>query len=59
MVSDQGREFDPGYPAIGRNFATYEKTKATAAQFMLELNYAFGRFAKASCSQRWRLILFE
>ena len=57
MVSEQGME--NGYPATQTSFSDYTKTKATAAQFSLELNYAFGRFAKASCSQRWRLILFE
>jgi len=57
MISEQGMENN--YPATGRPFPSYEKTKATAGQFMLELNYAFGRFAKASCSHRWRLILFE
>jgi hypothetical protein len=57
MISEQGME--QGYPAKGKVFASYEKTKATAAQFSIELNYAFGRFAKASCSHRWRLILFE
>lgn len=61
MISEQGRSFEPSYPATTRpqDYPTYEKTTATAAQFMLELNYAFGRFAKASCSQRWRLILFD
>ena len=57
MVSDEGQA--EGYPATGTSFDTYEKTHPTAGQFMLELNYAFGRFARASCSQRWRLILFE
>lgn len=59
MISEQG--MGNNYPATLRllPYPEYEKTKATAGQFMLELNYAFGRFAKASCSQRWRLILFE
>ncbi len=58
MVSAQGKEND--FPATQTShFANYTKSHATAAQFMVEVNYAFGRFAKASCSQRWRLILFE
>jgi hypothetical protein len=35
------------------------KTKMAAAQLNLEINYAFGRFAKTACSDRWRLILFN
>ena len=35
------------------------KTFETAAQLQLEVNYAFGRFAKTSCHDRWRLILFN
>ena len=35
------------------------KTFETAAQLQLEVNYAFGRFAKSSCHDRWRLILFN
>jgi hypothetical protein len=35
------------------------KTLATAAQLQLEINYAFGRFSKTACSDRWRLILFQ
>jgi hypothetical protein len=57
MISEEGRAAN--YPAIETSFPDYTKTRATAGQFMLELNYAFGRFAKASCSHRWRLILFE
>ncbi len=63
MISEEGQNAgDAGYPvhpSVSLSFPTYEKTKDTAGQFMVELNYAFGRFAKASCSQRWRLILFE
>jgi hypothetical protein len=58
MVSEEG--INDGYPAPGAIFENdYTKTYPAAAQFMLEVNYAFGRFAKASCSSRWRLILFE
>ena len=47
------------YPTIERSYADYKDTKATAVQFSVEFNYAFGRFAKAACSHRWRLILFQ
>lgn len=40
-------------------YDTYKKTNAIAAQLHLEFNYAFGRFAKASCRDRWKLILFR
>ncbi len=36
-----------------------KKTFAAAAQLQFELNYAFGRFAKTACHDRWRLILFR
>lgn len=36
-----------------------KKTLATAAQLRLELNYAFGRFSKKACHERWKLILFQ
>jgi hypothetical protein len=36
-----------------------KKTLATAAQLQVELNYAFGRFAKTACSDRWKLLLFQ
>ncbi len=42
-------------PAIDPSNKTFE----TAAQLQLEVNYAFGRFAKTSCHDRWRLILFN
>lgn len=35
------------------------KTSATAAQLQLEINYAFGRFSKTACHDRWKLILFQ
>jgi len=60
MVNDAG--IAAGYPATSSGFdynTDYQKTRATSGMFLLEFNYAFGRFAKASCSQRWRLILFE
>lgn len=36
-----------------------KKTIAAAAQLQLEANYAFGRFAKSACHDKWRLILFQ
>jgi hypothetical protein len=62
MVSAEG--ITAGYPAVHSSSTfdyntDYQKTKATAGQILLEFNYAFGRFARASCSHRWRLILFE
>lgn len=36
-----------------------KKTLATAAQLQLEINYAFGHFAKEGCHDRWKLILFQ
>jgi hypothetical protein len=47
---------------VNPNTETYDpsaKTSLAAAQLQLELNYAFGRFAKTACSDRWRLILFR
>jgi hypothetical protein len=41
------------------NYDPDKKTSLAAGQLQLELNYAFGRFAKAACSDRWRLILFQ
>jgi hypothetical protein len=62
MISAEG--ITAGYPAVHSSSTfdyntDYQKTKATAGQILLEFNYAFGRFARASCSHRWRLILFE
>lgn len=56
MVSDEGRENN--VPA-GIAYDEYKETRPFAAQFMLEVNYAFGRFARTSCAHRWKLILFE
>ncbi len=35
------------------------KTHAAAAMLRLEINYAFGHFAKEGCHDRWKLILFQ
>jgi hypothetical protein len=63
MVNPTGK--DNNYPIFG-NVGTEvpaidpnNKTFQTAAQLQLEVNYAFGRFAKTACHDRWRLILFN
>jgi len=55
MVNDAGA--DIGYP-VGEIYDTYKKTYLIMAQAHIEFNYAFGRFAKESCRDRWKLILF-
>ncbi|MEO6131172.1 MAG: hypothetical protein ABIQ02_04950 [Saprospiraceae bacterium] len=58
MVSAQGKA--NGYPIVYEALKNPEKkTLATAAQLHLEGNYAFGRFAKSACHDRWRLLLFQ
>ena len=58
MVNDTGKE--AGYPIVVEALKDpTKKTLATAAQLQLELNYAFGRFSKSACHDRWRLILFQ
>jgi hypothetical protein len=58
MVNESGKE--DNYPIIEFPLADpSKKTFATAAQLQLELNYAFGRFAKSACHDRWRLLLFQ
>ena len=56
MLNESGQEANlPVY----EEYETYKKTSAIAAQFHIEFNYAFGRFAKESCRDRWKLILFQ
>lgn len=58
MVNEAGKELR--YPlVIHESFDPTKKTLATAAQLQIELNYAFGRFAKSACHDRWRLMLFQ
>ncbi len=58
MVSDAGKE--QNYPLIIKPLKDpSKKTLGTAAQLQMELNYAFGRFAKTACGDRWKLILFK
>jgi len=55
MINKDGQALNlPAYI----EYETYKKTNLIAAQLHLEFNYAFGRFAKASCRDRWKLILF-
>ena len=46
-------------PGPAEDYDPAKKTSLAAAQINLEFNYAFGRFAKTACSERWRLILFQ
>lgn len=58
MVNDAGKE--AGYPIVVESLKDpSKKTLATAAQLQFELNYAFGRFSKEACHDRWKLILFQ
>jgi hypothetical protein len=59
MVNETGKELL--YPFVDHQ-ASYDpsrKTLATAAQLQAELNYAWGRFSKTACHDRWRLFLFQ
>jgi hypothetical protein len=59
IVNQTGK--DNNYPIYGypEQIDASNKTIQTAAQLQMEVNYAFGRFAKSSCHDRWRLILFN
>ena len=61
MVNATGKANN--YPIFGLKqevpIVPSNKTFQTAAQLQLEVNYAFGRFAKTACSERWKLILFN
>jgi len=58
MVNQVGKENN--YPFVDQVLLDpSKKTLATAAQLQLELNYAFGRFAKTACHNRWKLLLFQ
>jgi hypothetical protein len=46
-------------PPPAEDYDPAKKTSLAAAQLQLEVNYAFGRFAKTACSDRWKLILFQ
>ena len=60
MVNDAGKEARIPFTAeVNESYDPSKKTLATAAQLQLELNYAFGRFAKSACHDKWRLLLFQ
>ncbi len=58
MVSQEGK--DANAPILEYQLPDPSvKTLAAAAQLQLEANYAFGRFAKSACHDKWRLLLFQ
>ncbi len=58
MVNQTGKESN--FPFVDQILRDQSrKTLATAAQLQAEFNYAWGRFAKTACSERWRLFLFQ
>lgn len=57
MISEEGMA--ENYPTIVRTYQSYKKTNEVSGQLTFEVNYAFGRFAKESCSGRKKLILFN
>ena len=60
MVKPSGKELVNNYPTPQfPQQLNNAKTLATAGMLHLELNYAFGRFAKTECTGRRILILFE
>lgn len=59
MVNEAGEELQYPFADVQASYDPAVKTLATAAQLQLEANYAWGRFAKTACSDRWRLFLFQ
>lgn len=60
IVNEAGKASPDYYPILVKPLKDpSKKTLATAAQLRFELNYAFGRFSKEACHDRWRLILFQ
>ena len=58
MVNEQGKEND--HPIVVEPLKDPSiKTHAASVQLQMELNYAFGRFSKEACHDRWKLILFQ
>ena len=57
-LSMDGESSAVNYPAF-QAYPEYKSTNPVHAQLMLEFNYVFGRFAKESCRDRWKLILFQ
>lgn len=60
MINEDGKLLANNYPTPAfPERLNVAKTLATAAMLNLEVNYAFGRFAKTECTGRRKLILFE
>ena len=60
IVTEEGKAVPNNMPIVVKPVDDLtKKTLATAAQLRFELNYAFGRFSKEACHDRWRLILFQ
>lgn len=59
LKNEAGKEAQMPFYNVVEDYDPEKKTSLAAAQLQLELNYAFGRFAKAACSERWKLILFQ
>lgn len=62
MVNETGKEARvpfADYPVTIEDYDDTNKSLATAAQLQMEINYAFGRFSKEACHDRWKLILFQ
>jgi hypothetical protein len=59
MVNPVGKEDHIPFIDHTAAYDPTRKTLATAAQLQAEFNYAWGRFAKAACQDRWRLFLFQ
>ena len=57
-LAADGEDGLPSYPVF-EAYQDYTSTNPVHAQLMLEFNYVFGRFAKESCRDRWKLILFQ
>lgn len=56
LVNDAGQK--DGYPNLPNDmpYETVENTNPIFAQFLVELNFGVGRFAKTACSQRFKRI---
>ncbi len=57
-LAADGEDGVASYPVF-QAYEDYSSTNPIHAQLMLEFNYVFGRFAKESCRDRWKLILFR
>ena len=58
MVNELGKENN--HPIVVEDLKDPSvKTHPGSVQLQMELNYAFGRFSKEACHDRWKLILFQ